>query len=98
MSKFLLESEAATFNDYTQYLTTVEEFHEKVRKCDASKNNKEWLTEVLRQITGENHEDSIVVKQLVNPLNAKLYIDFFVLFKLISRMAYLGAAIKKMQL
>lgn len=98
LSRLVNESENATIEDCGKFMSSVEEFHERVRKCDTSANSKEWLTAVMGEITGETSEGGAIVKQLVNPLNTKMYIEFFPMFKLVSRMCYLGAAIRKINL
>lgn len=98
LSRLINENEKATLADCSTFMVSVEEFHERVRKCDTSANSKEWLTAIMAEITGETSEGGAIVKQLVNPLNTKMYIEFFPLFKLVSRMCYLGAAIRKIKL
>ena len=98
LSRLLNENENATIADIAKHMSSVEEFHERVRKCDTSANSKEWLTETMQEITGDTPEGGAIVKRLVNPLNSKMYLEFFPLFKLVSRMCYLGAAIRKIKL
>lgn len=98
LSRLINENEKATFADCSTFMSSVEEFHERVRKCDTSANSKEWLTGVMNEITGKDSEGGAIVKQLVNPLNTKMYIEFYPLFKLVSRMCYLGGAIRNIKL
>jgi len=52
----------------------------------------------MKSITGDTPEGGEIVKRLVNPLNSRMYLEFFAFFKLISRMCYLGGAIRKIKL
>lgn len=74
LSRLLNENENATIADMAKHMSSVEEFHESVRKCDTSANSKEWLTETMQQITGDTPEGGAIVKKLVNPLNSKMYL------------------------
>jgi len=98
LSQLLNENENATVLDLEKHMENVEQFHESVRKCDTSANSKEWLTETMKSITGDNQEGGDIVKRLVNPLNSRMYLEFFALFKLVSKMCYLGGAIRKIKL
>jgi len=47
LSQLLNENVNATVLDLEKHMVNVDQFHESVRKCDTSKNSKEWLTETM---------------------------------------------------
>jgi len=99
ITQFLTGNTKATFkNDGTLFFENETSFQKAVKKCDAAKNEKEWIRGVADSVN--MNEDGIKGKLLAgisDPAESRNLIPFFPYFKVLFKLCQIGMTLKSKQ-
>ena len=100
LTQFIKGTEKVEYDESDPMWADVKTIGFELRNADPSKLEKGYIREVMSKITGESgveEEDGEIYKQISDQAQVKKYIDFFPLYRIVSKMCHLAMSIKKEQ-